>query len=247
MASFSAFKDSTSQFFERVTDTTKKVKETIEVGTDYAGNKWNESSTITKTCIIGVPTAVIAPFAIIPVLGAAGFTSAGVVAGSLAASLQTATTVSGSIFALCQSAGAVGAVATSTSVGVGLTAGATVGGVTAAVFRKHDSNNKNDKSTKTEDDNEKVIENNINVVTATSVDVGLEAGLTAGGVITAVCNDKDSNNKNDKKTQTEDNINEFFFQFPVFSRHLFIFGCFKLIIFMIFSCSIFIFFHSRVI
>lgn len=42
------------------------------------------------------------------VLGAAGFTSAGVAAGSLAAGIQTATTASGSLFAVCQSVGAAG-------------------------------------------------------------------------------------------------------------------------------------------
>ncbi|CAF1152477.1 unnamed protein product [Adineta steineri] len=194
MASFSTF--------------TGKVKKTIKLGADYAENKWNESSTITKACIFGVPIAMIAPLAIIPVLGAAGFTSAGVAAGSLAASIQTATTASGSIFALCQSAGAVGAVAASTSVGVGLTAGATAGGITAAVCRKHDSNNKSDKNTQTGDDNEKDIENNIIVATSTSVDVGLEADITTDDVTTAVCSEKDSVNENDKETQTEDNINE---------------------------------------
>ena len=86
-----------------------------------------------KACIIGTATAVAAPLAIVPVLGVVGFTSAGVAAGSIAASMQTATTAAGSFFALCQSAGAVGAVATTTSVGVGLAAGATAGSVTVAV------------------------------------------------------------------------------------------------------------------
>ncbi|CAF3954511.1 unnamed protein product [Adineta steineri] len=98
-----------------------------------AKTKWNESSTTTKACIIGSTAAVTAPLAILPVLGLAGFTSAGVAAGSIAASMQTAATASGGIFALCQSAGAVGAVATSTSVGVGLAASATAGGVTAVL------------------------------------------------------------------------------------------------------------------
>ena len=47
---------------------------------------------------------VVAPVA----LGAAGFTAAGVAAGSLAASIQTAATVSGSAFAVAQSVGAAG-------------------------------------------------------------------------------------------------------------------------------------------
>jgi hypothetical protein len=50
---------------------------------------------------------------------------------------KTATTLSGSIFALCQSAGAVGAVATSTSIGVGVVAGATGVSITAAVCGNH--------------------------------------------------------------------------------------------------------------
>ncbi|CAF1197900.1 unnamed protein product [Rotaria sordida] len=114
------------------------------------GTKWKESSTLTKVCIIGTTAAVTAPLTIIPALGVAGFTSAGVAAGSAAASLQTATTVSGSFFALCQSAGAVGAVATSTSVGVGLSAGATVGAVTAAVCKKKDPSQNNHEETEAE-------------------------------------------------------------------------------------------------
>ncbi|CAF0814893.1 unnamed protein product [Adineta ricciae] len=99
---------------------------------------FEENPRLKKGLIIGgvaVVAAVAAPLAIIPALGAAGFTSAGVAAGSVAAYFQTATTVSGSLFALCQSAGAVGAVATSTSIGVGVTAAAAAGGVTAAVCR----------------------------------------------------------------------------------------------------------------
>ena len=120
-----------------------KVKQTLE-----------ENPKLRKGLIIGgvaVGAAVAAPFAIIPVLGAVGFTSGGVAAGSIAASLQTATTVSGSFFALCQSAGAVGAVATSTSIGVGLTAGAAAGGITATVCGIS-GNNGVDVAVQTEDD-----------------------------------------------------------------------------------------------
>ncbi len=119
---------------------------------DSAGTKWKKSSTVTKACIIGTATGLAAPLAIIPVLGMVGFTSAGVAAGSFAASIQTATTVSGSIFALCQSAGAVGAVATTTSVGVGLAAGATAGGVTAAVCKKKRRSQNNDEKEQAEDE-----------------------------------------------------------------------------------------------
>ena len=114
----------------------RKLGNTVINTANSAGNKWKESSKVTKACIIGTTTALVAPLAILPALGAVGFTSAGVAAGSIAASMQTATTVSGSVFALCQSAAATGIVATSTSVGVGLAAGATAGGVTAAVCRE---------------------------------------------------------------------------------------------------------------
>ncbi|CAF1077345.1 unnamed protein product [Adineta ricciae] len=96
-----------------------------------ASEKWQNSSKTTKTVVVGTTAAVTAPLVAVPALGAVGFTSAGVAAGSVAATMQSATTVTGSIFALCQSAGAVGAVATSTSVAVGLTAGTVAGGVTA--------------------------------------------------------------------------------------------------------------------
>lgn len=101
---------------------------------------WNGSSTLTRAFIIGVPTAVAAPLLIVPALSVAGFTSAGVAAGSLAASMQGAATVSGSVFALCQSAGATGAVAASTAMGTGVTAGLTTGGITAVVFKNRSGN-----------------------------------------------------------------------------------------------------------
>ncbi|CAF1618632.1 unnamed protein product, partial [Didymodactylos carnosus] len=90
-----------------------------------AEEKWKETSTVTKACVIGGATGAVASFGIVPVLGAVGFTSGGVTAGSLAASMQTATTISDSGFALCQSAAATVAVAASTSMGVGVAAGAT--------------------------------------------------------------------------------------------------------------------------
>ncbi|CAF2105817.1 unnamed protein product [Rotaria magnacalcarata] len=121
----------------------QQIGNTISTAGSTARNRWREISTLKKACIIGSAAAVAAPLAIVPVLGVVGFTSAGVAAGSIAASMQTATTAAGSIFALCQSAGAVGAVAASTSVGVGLVAGATAGGVTAAVCSEisHGPNN----------------------------------------------------------------------------------------------------------
>ena len=58
--------------------------------------------------MIGFATAVAAPLIMLPIFGVIGFTSAGVTASSLAASMQTATTVSGSLFALYQSAAVCG-------------------------------------------------------------------------------------------------------------------------------------------
>lgn len=115
----------------------RKLGNTVINTANAAGNTWRESSTVTKACIIGTTTALAAPLAILPVLGVVGFTSAGVAAGSIAASMQTAATVSGSVFALCQSAAATGVLATSTTLGVGLAAGAAAGGVTAAVCREN--------------------------------------------------------------------------------------------------------------
>jgi hypothetical protein len=129
-----------------IVNQSKNVGNNIRTTANSAGTKWKESSTVTKACIIGSATAVVAPLAILPVLGLAGFTSAGVAAGSAAAYMQTATTVSGSVFALCQSAAATGVVATSTSVAVGLTAGATAGGVTAAVCKKKRRSQNNDEN-----------------------------------------------------------------------------------------------------
>jgi hypothetical protein len=156
MASSSTNESRPSQIFNKtknltslVVNQSKEIGNVIKTGANFVGTKWKESSTVTKTCIIGSATAAVAPLAIIPALGMVGFTSAGVVAGSLATSIQTATTVSGSLFALCQSAGAVGAIATSTSAGVGLTAGATAGGVTALVCRKGRRDKKNDEEGQT--------------------------------------------------------------------------------------------------
>ena len=69
--------------------------------------------------VAGVGIVATAPFALV----ALGFTSAGIAAGSFAASSMGATTAAGSAFAIAQSIGAAGF----TLAG----AGATVGGVTA--------------------------------------------------------------------------------------------------------------------
>jgi mannose/fructose/N-acetylgalactosamine-specific phosphotransferase system component IID len=150
MASYSTRENNSWQIFDKarnlkstLVNQSKNVGNIIKTTVNAAENKWKASSTLTKACIIGSATALVAPLAILPALSVVGFTSAGVAAGSLAASMQTATTVSGSVFALCQSAAATGAVAVSTSVGVSLGAGATAGGVTAVVCRKKSRNQNN--------------------------------------------------------------------------------------------------------
>lgn len=154
MASSSTREENPRQIFHRarnlrsiLINQSNKVATFTKSTANAAGKKWKESSTATKACVIGSVTTVVAvaaaPLIILPVLGAVGFTSAGVAAGSIAASVQTATTVSGSIFALCQSAAATGVVAASTSMGVGIAAGATAGGVTAAVCKMNSPSQNN--------------------------------------------------------------------------------------------------------
>ncbi|XP_062606063.1 interferon alpha-inducible protein 27-like protein 2A isoform X3 [Saccostrea cucullata] len=67
------------------------------------------------------------------VLGAIGFTKAGVAAGSIAAAAQGPATAAGSLFALCQSAGVLGT-AVGTKAIIGGAAG-TVGGAVAAIWK----------------------------------------------------------------------------------------------------------------
>ena len=161
MASYTTWVDKVAHFAGQandlkssIKDKSKKIGEFIKTTADNAENTWTETSTLKKACLIGAGAALLAPLAIIPVLGVVGFTSAGVAAGSIAASMQTATTVSGSVFALCQSAGAVGAVAASTSVGVGLAAGTTAGVVTAAVCKATDRGSSNGDGDEAEDDDQ---------------------------------------------------------------------------------------------
>lgn len=132
----------------------KKVGDIIKSTANAVDNKWKESSTTAKTFIIGGATATAAPFIIVPVLGVVGFTPAGVAAGSVAASVQTAATTSGSVFALCQSAGATGAVAGPTLLGVVLGSGATAGGLIAALYRKRSDNRNNGDNEQTETEEE---------------------------------------------------------------------------------------------
>ena len=141
---FSNVSDQVTNSRSTILNFSKMVGTRMKVASQAVSKKWKEVPTVLKVVGVGGVCAVAAPLAIIPTLGVIGFTSAGVAAGSIAASIQTATTVSGSIFALCQSAGAVGAVAASTSVAVGLTAGAAGGGLTAALCRNKSNNEGSD-------------------------------------------------------------------------------------------------------
>ena len=125
-------------------------------------DKWNDSSTTTKAAIVGTGAALTAPLIIIPVLGAVGFTSAGVAAGSIAASMQTSATAAGSLFALCQSAGATGAVAASTSAAVGAGSGLTAGGIMALIFRRRRNNSNNNSQPSSTEEEPIVIDEQLN-------------------------------------------------------------------------------------
>ncbi|XP_065929143.1 interferon alpha-inducible protein 27-like protein 2A [Magallana gigas] len=97
----------------------------------YREGKWNhdvpdcqEKTLVSGKTVAAVGTGVAAVLAAPAVLAGAGFTAAGVAAGSIAALLQTPFTAAGSWFALSQSAGVIGTAAT--------TKGA-VGAVTGAI------------------------------------------------------------------------------------------------------------------
>ncbi|CAF4954768.1 unnamed protein product [Rotaria socialis] len=183
----------------------QKVGNLVKSTADSARTRWKESSTISKVCIIGGGAAIAAPLAIIPALGVVGFTSAGVAAGSIAASMQTATTVSGSLFALCQSAGAVGAVAASTSAGVGLVAGATAGGVTAAVCKTNARRPNNDDNELVEDEDEDEDDQGVSNEQSDSVNgIELTAGASAGSVTVTVCKQKPHSLNNDDNNEEAD-------------------------------------------
>lgn len=91
-----------------------------------------------KAAIIGgaiATGAVLAPVAVIGAVGALGFGTVGVAAGSIAAGIQSAVyggaVTSGSIFAICQSIGAagLGIAGTVSSAAVGATAGGVISGL----------------------------------------------------------------------------------------------------------------------
>lgn len=85
--------------------------------------------------MIGGVTGIVVGVVVFPLaLSAIGFGSAGVAAGSLAAVIQTPTTVAGSAFAVAQSIGATG---TSALVGakIGGVSGAATGVAGNAIYR----------------------------------------------------------------------------------------------------------------
>jgi hypothetical protein len=168
----------------------QNVGHTMRNTANFLRARWQESSTVTKAIIIGSATAAVAPLAILPALGAVGFTSAGVASRSFAAFVQTPTTVSGSLFARCQSAAATGEVATSTSMGVGLASGATAGVVTAAFCRKKPRGPNSDKQTQTETEEDEDAQDESDE----SQDL-LNSGMSTS--------DPPAPPNNDKQTQTE--------------------------------------------
>ncbi|XP_053396696.1 uncharacterized protein LOC123556199 isoform X2 [Mercenaria mercenaria] len=92
---------------------------------------WGKTSLkVTAVAGTGVAAGAGVVAATPAILGLLGFGSAGVAAGSTAASIQTATTASGSLFAWAQSVGAVGYVGTAGSTVIGGGTGTVVSGAT---------------------------------------------------------------------------------------------------------------------
>ncbi|XP_074631080.1 tauropine dehydrogenase-like isoform X1 [Acropora palmata] len=95
------------------------------------------------TGLVGLGTAAVgvvaAPVIATAALGAAGFTASGVAAGSAAAAVQSSVyggyVASGSLFALCQSAGATGAITATTSGLIGGTTGLAAAGTTLGISK----------------------------------------------------------------------------------------------------------------
>jgi hypothetical protein len=82
----------------------------------------------------GVAGSAVAAPVVVTTVQAIGFSASGVLAGSLAALIQSPVTAAGSLFAICQSIGATGAVGVAVPV-VGAVVGAVaVGGMTYALL-----------------------------------------------------------------------------------------------------------------
>ncbi|XP_068727613.1 uncharacterized protein [Montipora capricornis] len=112
-------------------------------GEGGGGGKWSFAKTLTITGLAGVGAAAVgviaAPAIATAALGAAGFTASGVAAGSAAAAVQSSFfggyVASGSLFALCQSAGATGVISTATTGLIGGTTGLAGAGTTWGFFK----------------------------------------------------------------------------------------------------------------
>ncbi|XP_068728416.1 uncharacterized protein [Montipora capricornis] len=95
------------------------------------------------TGLVGVGVTAVgviaAPVIATTALGAAGFTASGVAAGSVAAAVQSSffggSVLSGSLFALCQSAGATGVISTATTGLIGGTTGLAGAGTTWGISK----------------------------------------------------------------------------------------------------------------
>ena len=107
------------------------------------GRKRSFAKKLAITGLVGVGAAAVgviaAPAIATAALGAAGFTASGVAAGSAAAAVQSSIfggyLASGSLFALCQSAGATGAISAATTGAIGGTTGLAGAGTTWGISK----------------------------------------------------------------------------------------------------------------
>ncbi|XP_068677267.1 tauropine dehydrogenase-like isoform X3 [Montipora foliosa] len=107
------------------------------------GGKRSLAKKLAITGLVGVGVTAVgviaAPVIATTALGAAGFTASGVAAGSAAAAIQSSffggSVLSGSLFALCQSAGATGVISTATTGLIGGTTGLAGAGTTWGISK----------------------------------------------------------------------------------------------------------------
>ncbi|KAL6059210.1 Interferon alpha-inducible protein 27, mitochondrial [Balamuthia mandrillaris] len=107
--------------------TTNK-EETDEEG---GSSQWPVGAAVLGAAGGGVAAGVAAPACVSAAVGAAGFGSAGVTAGSFAAAIQGSSVASGGLFAACQSIGATGSLAYLGSAGLLVVGGAALIGAAA--------------------------------------------------------------------------------------------------------------------
>ncbi|KAL6060076.1 Interferon alpha-inducible protein 27, mitochondrial, variant 2 [Balamuthia mandrillaris] len=103
-------------------------EETEEEG---GSSQWPVGAAVLGAAGGGVAAGVAAPACVSAAVGAAGFGSAGVTAGSLAAAIQGSSVASGGLFAACQSIGATGSLAYLGSAGLLVVGGAALIGAAA--------------------------------------------------------------------------------------------------------------------